>query len=433
MAMAKTIIMEAIPSVRSSQTSFEEQLKSAEKDAREKYVFALKEMHDVRLPAWFNGLLERRIIPALIRMGFDESLAWALFKMAAPAWELMGPITDQQIWFHPVLMRSIREIRKGILSKASKDLDRLLLMSGMGSQDLLSWARENATPERLFSLLEDVALPWIVLPRAYDHLEAYHSRYFLGYLNYLDAETSGEFKKILSRIIIEFLGSYTLKFLTEKPLKNRMIHVLCYGYEALFWRNLRNPPSGLEDAGIFEHFLSWMKMVCHRVAPPECEIAKAIARMEEAKKQTFPVFNAFGLVQDRHDDMASFLVTLRHGYPGIDASGKYFGLGGSLLKNATDGRLPYSNVPVALSQLFREIQYRYSRETSRTQASIRRFLIELRASYDLKGTYSIRVERRPPEEMAFVAPRVCEMIHELTDWIHLNQAAVLPNSSFTGL
>lgn len=425
--------MEAIPSDRSFQNSFEEQLQSAEKRARQKYLFALEEMQDVRLPAWFDRLLERRIIPSLIRMGFDELLAWALFKMAAPAWELMGPITDEEIWFHPVLMRNIREIRKGILSKASKDLECISVLSGMDSQDLLSWARENATPERLFSLLEDVSLPWIVLPRAYDHLEEYHSPYCLCYFKHLDAETSYEFKKILTRIIIEFVGSYTLKFLTENPPKNRMIQVLFYGYEALFWKNLRDPPSGLEDEGIFEHFLFWMKMARRRLAPSDCGIAKAIESMDEGKKQAFPVFNAFGLARDRHDDMARFLVTLRHGYPGIEASSKYFGLGGSLLKNATDGRLPYSTVPMALSQLFREIKYRYSREMPRTQESIRRFLTELRASYDLKGSHSFRVKRRLPEETEFVAPRILDMVHDLTEWIHLNQDAVLPNSSLTGV
>ncbi len=52
-------------------------------------------MQDVKLPGWLNRLLGDRIIPALRRLGFDEQLAWAFFKMAAPAWKSMGPITDE--------------------------------------------------------------------------------------------------------------------------------------------------------------------------------------------------------------------------------------------------------------------------------------------------------------------------------------------------
>ena len=426
--------MEAVFSgCSASQNAFEEQINTFEEDAQEKCRAAFQDMPEVQLSGWFSQLLEHRIVPMLGRIGFDEPLGWALFKVAAPAWKLMGPITDQDIWFHPVLIKNIEEIRSGISSKARRNFESLSQLSRMTSGEFLSLAKAQMDPEHLLFLLEDISTPWIILPRVYDQLKEHQSQYLLGYLDYLDSETDSEFGKILTRITIEFIGNYTLKYMSEIHPKDRVIYALFYGYAAMFWKNLRSPPNGLEDIGIFENFLRWARMLQNRFASSSGEMAMTIEAMKEFKEKAFPVFNAFGLARDRHDDMARFLVTLRHGYSGIDASSKYFGLGGSLLKNATDGGLPYSTVPMALSQLFREIKYRYLRETPRTQQSIRRFLKELRASYDLKGSHSVGVERRLAEEMEFVAPRILDMVHDLTEWIHLNRVAVLPNSPLTGL
>ena len=32
------------------------------------------------------------------------------------------------------------------------------------------------------------------------------------------------------------------------------------GYEAMFWKNLRCPPDGLEEVSVFENFLNWIKV-----------------------------------------------------------------------------------------------------------------------------------------------------------------------------
>ncbi len=83
--------------------SIEVQIQSFEKEALDKYHSAVKAMPEVGLSEWFFRLLDRRIIPALSRIGFDESIGWVLFKMTAQAWQLMGPIKDKAVWFDPTL------------------------------------------------------------------------------------------------------------------------------------------------------------------------------------------------------------------------------------------------------------------------------------------------------------------------------------------
>ena len=404
-----------------AQNRFEDQMESYEKEAREKCHSAIQAMQGVELSGWFVRLLENRILPGLRRIGFDELLAWALFRMAAPAWQIMGPITDKTVWFHPVLINKIEEIRSGIVSKARRTSEALSLLEGLDPQAVRSLVNKSMDPENLFSLLDDISTPWIILPRVYAHLEKQHSQYLLAYLKYLDNETNSKFGKILARITIEFVGNYTLKYINEIHPKDQMIDVLFYGYVAMFWKHLRNPPNGFEDIGIFENFLRWAKIFQKRCISVSCDMARTIESMEVEKEKTFPVFNVFGLARDSHYDVGRFLVTLRHGYPGIKTLIKFFGIGGPLLKNATDGRLPYVAVPAALSALFREIKEKYPVETPRTQETIREFLSRLGAIYDLKQINSVSTRAELSEQLRFVGPRLLGLIHDLTRSIHYHE------------
>jgi len=269
-------------------------------------------------------------------------------------------------------------------------------------------------PRDLFSLLEDICTSWIILPRVYDHLEKHHSQCLLGYLKYLDSETNSEFRKVLARITIEFVGNYTLKYISEIYPRDSMVDGLFWGYAAMFWRNLRKPPEGFEDAGIFENFLHWAKMFRNRSASISRNMARMIESMEEAKEEALPNVDAFGLARDSSDDVGRFLVTLRHGHPGIKAGVRYFGIGGSLLKHATDGRLPYVSVPTALSAFFREVKRNYPMETSRTKKSIRQFLLKLRAEFDTKAIEMAHAGYEASEQLRFVGPRVLGIINDLT-------------------
>ncbi len=238
---------------------FEDRIEVFESKANEKYQSAIKDMQEVRLSDWFDRLVKHKLIPSLNQMGFDESLCWALFKMAAPAWELMGPISDKEIWFHPAIMKDIEEVRRGTLSKIGNDSEKRLLLSKLHPHNLLLLAKIGANPKHLFSLLENIPRSWIILPRAYEHLEARDSQYLLGYIKYLDRESNAEFVKILTRILIEYLANFALKHISKVQNKNRMIDVLFYGYSAMVWKNLRNPPNDFEHIGIYEYFLYWTK------------------------------------------------------------------------------------------------------------------------------------------------------------------------------
>jgi hypothetical protein len=144
-------------------------------------------------------------------------------------------------------------------------------------------------------------------------------------------------------------------------------------------------------------------------------MAMTVESMEDMKKKAFPAMNAFGLACDSHNDISRFLITLRHGNPGVEAVIKYFGFGGALLKNTTAGCLPYVAVPSALSAFFQGIKKNYSTETLRTQKFIRDFLLRLRSSYDLKQINFVSSEAGLSEQLRFVKPRVLSMIHDLTE------------------
>ncbi len=403
-------------------TTFEEQLESFGQEAQEKHYTAIQNMQTVALSDRFNRLLELRIIPTLGQIGFDEQLCRVLFKMTAPAWKLIGPVGDDVELMYPILIKNIGEIRRGIVSNSRKNSRARSILGEMDPQATYSLINRTMHPTKLFEDFDDISLSWIILPRTYDLLEKEHSRYILIYIKSLDKETESEFTSILARIIIEFVGNYSLKYLDDVQLRDQMVDALFYGYATMFWKNLRNPPGGLEDGLVFESFFRWAKMIHGRFASTNRDMARTTERMEEQKEKTFPVYNAFGLAHHNHYDVHRFFVALRHGIPGVESVVRYFGIGGPLLKNKTDGRLPYVAVPKTLNVLFREIKKRYRIETPRTKKSIREFLSRLRSNYNLERIKTVLSGGEPSEALRFVGPRVLSMIQDLAASIHLTNA-----------
>jgi len=405
--------------------TFGEQIESFEQEAQEKYDMATENMQSVALSDGFNRLLELRIIPTLGRIGFDEQLCWSLFEMTAPAWKLIGPVGDDVELMYPILMKNIGEIRRGIISDSRKNSRARSILDEMDPQATYALVNRTMHPAKLFEDLDDISLSWIILPRAYDLLEKDHSRYMLIYIKSLDKETESEFTKILARIIIEFVGNYSLKYIDDAQLRDQTIDALFYGYTTMFWKNLRNPPGGLEDGLVFENFFRWAKMIQGRFASTNRDMERTTERMEEEKEKIFPVYNAFGLAHHNHYDVDRFFVALRHGIPGVESVIRYFGIGGPLLRNRTDGRLPYVAVPKTLNVLFRQIRKRYRFETPRTRNSIREFLSRLGSNYNLKRIKTVFSGSEPAETLRFVGPRVLSMIQDLTASIHLTKKEAL--------
>ncbi|MBW2562775.1 MAG: hypothetical protein JRE29_01855 [Deltaproteobacteria bacterium] len=402
--------------------TFEEQIESFEQEAHKKYYTAIENMQMAVLSDRFNRLLELKIIPTLGRIGFDEQLCRVLFKMTAPAWKLIGPVGDDVELMYPILIKNLGEIRKGIISNSRKNSRTRSILGEMDPQKTYSVINRTMHPAKLREDFDDISLSWIILPRTYDLLEKEHSRYILIYIKSLDKETESEFTRILARIIIEFVGNYSLKYLDDVQLRDQMVDALFYGYATMFWKNLMNPPGGLEDGLVFESFFRWAKMIHGRFASTNRDMARTTERMEEEKEKTFPIYNAFGLAHHNHYDVHRFFVALRHGIPGVESVVRYFGIGGPLLKNKTDGRLPYVAVPKTLNVLFREIRKRYRFERPRTKKSIREFLSRLRSNYNLERIKTVLSGGEPPEALRFVGPRVLSMIQDLAASIHLTSA-----------
>jgi len=357
---------------------YEARLRRFETEAQEKFLIAVENLPQMKQTDWFMRLLDESIIPAFTRIGFDETIVRTLFQMAAPGWQKMGPITKECVWFHPAIIKDIREIRSGIVSKSES------------------------------------ASSWMILPRAYHPLKKHHSHYLPGYLKFLDKETDSEFRKLLVRIIIEFVGNYTFKYLSEILPQRRMVSAIFNGYAAMFWKALRNPPEGFEDDLIFRHFLRWAKLFRRRCTALKHDMAKIIKRMEEEKQKVLPVKNFFHPAVDGHDDYERFFITLRHGRPGIDAVIDYMGICTTLFGNITGGRIPYAAAPAALAALFQTINQKYPTETLSTQKNIREFLFKLKESYASTCCDEISIQGKSSEQLRFMIPRVLGLVEGMT-------------------
>jgi len=419
---AKNPVFPSQASQSAVQDTCETQIRRFEKDAQEKYLAAIRDMREVKLSDQFERLSAHQIIPALKRIGFDEALAWAIFKMAATAWELMGPLSNKNILFDPALTREMNEIRNGVIAEARKNTAASLKRAQMTPAELHESIQESMKPQHLPASLEDNSKSWITLPRVYNHLNKGHARCLPVYLKYLDKETDPAFKKILIRIIIEFVGNYTLKHISKEQSADRMSKILFYGYAAMYWKNLLNPPGVYEDCMIFDVLLHWTDIFQNKFVYVDCDMARTLESMKDEKERIFPVMNAFGTARNspRESDSADrFLIALRHGGPGIETAVKHFGIGHNLLRDKTDGRLPYTEVPKALSALFRKIRTGYARETSATRKVIRKFLFRLKNTYDLKHNRCVRDAHGLSGKLRFAGPRIARMINDLNGSLQL--------------
>lgn len=274
---------------------FEVHLKCAETQARKKFNVALKDLPDATMPEWLVRLLEGKIVPALERIGFDPELSRALFNMAAPAWERMGPIGPKTIYFHPALMRELADISQGSLNAARQKSEKQLLLATMNSGDRFQLVENSMDPRNLFHMLEDITTSWIILPRASVHLKEKHARWLPGYLECLEKEAGSEFEKTLIRIIIEYVGNFAHKFSLHLKPHEGIDDVLFYGYAAMFWKNLRSPPQGLESIRLFENFLRWARIFCKRLPSTSPDKSSVLTIMEKAKKNVLAGEHCRGL------------------------------------------------------------------------------------------------------------------------------------------
>ena len=332
----------------SSDIDFEGQLRAFENIARQEYLKISKSLSFPKLPSWFRQRLEQRILPTLVRIGFDESFGRILFAIAASPWQLMGPANEKIRAFYPGIDQEIEKIRRGLLVKAN----------------------ESATP-------------WIVLPRAFSFLKEQNSRYLPAYLKTIDRETNDYCLKLFIRIAVEFVGNYALKFANNRYPPDQLAKLLFYGFSAMFWKNLRRPPEGMENCAVFDNFLNWINLLGGKSDFLGREEMKSIDQMLIMKITAFPTKNFACLKNRSRKDMSHFVVTLRHGYPGIATVLKYFGMDQIFETRLVGDGFPGTSMLNELHVLLQAIQTNYHSESKPSKEYIKQFLCRLGLICDL--------------------------------------------------
>lgn len=176
------------------------QLAQHEQKARTKCLSTVQHIDNIPLPGWFNDFLEQSVLPPLVRIGFDRKIVDSIFRISAPAWELLGSSASPKLKLHPVLARYVQETRQDVVF---------------------------------------CPINWIVLPRAHSFLTKRDSLCLIVYLHYLNSVANIAYEKVLLRILTEFIGNFSLKFISPSLPEKKAIEVVFYGYVAMFWKNLQ--------------------------------------------------------------------------------------------------------------------------------------------------------------------------------------------------
>jgi hypothetical protein len=347
-----------------------------EATAREKCFAAIEGLPAIEMDGWFVRRLKGQIIPALTRIGFDGAFAHLLFQTAASGWQTMGPFANQCIRLHPALMKNMKTVRGETISHGGSQSDP----------------------------------PWIILPRISLFLKEKHAAYLLCYLDHLAGEPESEVRRILTRIIIEFVGNYALKFRNSILPRCLIDSALFYGYEAMFWKNLRNPPPGFEDDLIFDHYLRWIKLLRTKCADLNEDMVQCIKQMETGRQKVMLTRDPAHPGDDGNMDLGGLFVTLRHGRPGTEAAIKFLGNWLYSFRKDSAGRLWSALLPAALNTLFSAMKIKFAVAPPQAQIFLRKFLLGLRESLTAKDVGRPENSIKPAAQFKFVVRRVQELV-----------------------
>jgi len=355
------------------------QISQHEQKARKRHLSAVRQIGKVPAPARFNDFLQQRVLPSLVQSGFERDIAENIFKISASAWKLMGLATDPKISFHPALVRHIQEIHRDIISSPRT---------------------------------------WIIHPRAHSFLTKGDSLCLIVYLQHLGKETNPVLKKILARLLIEFIGNYSLKFIDSTLPENKVIDAVFYGYVTMFWKNLRQPPPGQEDLLIFRHYLSWVKTYQKRQIRKEPEKETVIAEMEKIADRILPDRNKGISFPWKDPEADSLHITLRHGRPGINYAVHHFTATSSSLCHNEHDLLSYRMLPRQINTLFRELRHSYAHETPRTRFFIHTFVTELKTAYSPHSVRPTFSGQTAQHNLDFTYNRMACMVQDFNRSLH---------------
>jgi|GEM_PF-895481 len=328
-----------------------------------------------------DTFLGQHILPGLTRIGVDADFGRLLFGLASRAWQAVTIDSDKVVRLHPNLQRDIAEVREGLLIQSEK---KMALRSGpifLSPQETYDQLQAAMDPANLHLLIDEITTPWIVLPRAYASLQADHLHYLPVYLELIANETNEEALHIFSRIAIEFLANYSIRYANEEYSRQKIVCLVTAAYCAHYWRNLLTPPTGFEDVRLFEHFLSWLKHSGCRSRTSGHDLDQTIADMEHWKAHIFPAESDLMTSDESTPELSRFMVSLRHGCKGIDCAVRYFWLTPESPNWPRRLEGQWSVILFALKSLFKLIECRYQTESKRTRYYIREFLFQLKNTY----------------------------------------------------
>jgi len=360
-----------------------------------------------------HPFLAQHILPGLARIGVDADFCRLLFGLASRAWHELMVESDKVVRLHPNLQRDIAEVREGLLIQSEK---KMALRSGpvfLTPQETYDQLQAVMDPANLHLLIDEITTPWIVLPRAYAGLQREHVHYLPAYLELIANETNEEALHIFSRIAIEFMANYTIRFADEEHPRQKVVCLVTAAYSAHYWRNLLIPPRGYEDVRLFEHFLSWLKHSGCRTRGSGHDLDKTIADMEHWKGYIFPAKSDLMHGYESTPDLSRFLISLRHGCKGIDCAVRYFWLtpeSPHWLRRLED---QWGVILFTLKSLFNLIDCHYQTESKRTRYYIREFLFQLKNTYT--STLLTNTIREKPNQAALsrLHSRIIFMIQKL--------------------
>ena len=360
---------------------FDEQLFALEKIARCKYSKILESLTFKKPPRWLDQMLDHSILPTLHRMGFDEPISKAVFKIASSAWKLMGPLNEKIAAFHPTIIQQIEEVRQGLEIKIRKNSNTLPRSTGARAQFISGTIMSVASPENLFELFDEIATPWIILPRAFRFLKENECRYLPVYLKTIERETQELCLGLFNRIIVEFVANFSLKFADRHHPPDQLAKLLFYSYSALFWKTLRCPPENLENSIAFDNFFDWLCKLVRRSDFLGNEECTYVSHMIKMKSMTFPARNSSSHQPQSKSDISRFIVTLRHGCIGIKTILKYFGIDQFLETRQSASRFASPTTQNEVQRLLHIISTKYHLESKQTREHIKLFIGRLRSAY----------------------------------------------------
>jgi len=360
-----------------------------------------------------NDYLNARIVPLLARIGVDEDFCRLLFGLASQAWQTLASEADSVVHLDPNLQRDIAEVRQGLLIQAEK---KMALRAGpvfFTPQEAYDQLQATMDPANLHQLIEEITTPWIVLPRAYASLQRDHVHYLPAYLELIAAETSEEALHIFSRIAIEFLANYTIRFADAIYPREAVVCLVMAAYRAHFWKNLRVPPRGFEDVRIFEHFLNWQKHSGCRTRTSGHDLEATIAEMETWEDIIFPAESDLLQGTAPVPDLSRFVVALRHGCKGIDCAVRYFWVTPSGKGWPQGASARWERIIFALKSLFDLFTTAYLQESRRSRYYIREFLFQLQNTYSHSVVYNTTLSKQNRADLHRLRSKVRDLILHL--------------------